>query len=174
MPHETTVAVFGSRKPKPGSEAYEAAYQLGREVALRGWMLCNGGYGGTMEASAKGAREAGGHVVGITCSLWGRTGINSYVDREVCTDNLYDRIRAFMDMCHAFVVLPGGTGTLLELALAWEMINKNLVKGKSLILLGDFWQSIADVVAQEDPRSIHCVQHAATAQEAVTLVARCH
>ena len=59
----TVITVFGSSRPEPGSPAYETAYQLGRAIAEAGWALCTGGYGGTMEASAKGAVEAGGHTV---------------------------------------------------------------------------------------------------------------
>lgn len=173
MSHETTVAVFGSRKPKPGSETYELAYQLGRQIAARGWTLCNGGYGGTMEASAKGARDAGGNVLGVTCSIWGRSGINAFLSREVCTDTLFDRIRALVELSHAYIVLPGGTGTLLELSLVWEMANKNLLKDTPIILLGNFWQPITGIVAQDDSRSAHCVRQVASPTEAIEQIAAC-
>jgi hypothetical protein len=62
------VTVFGSSAPQPLSPAYRDAYELGRGIAAAGWILCNGGYGGTMEAAAKGAVEAGGHTIGVTCS----------------------------------------------------------------------------------------------------------
>ncbi len=172
MSQETTIAVFGSSRPKPGSDAYDLAYQLGGQIASRGWTLCNGGYRGTMEASAKGAKDAGGQVIGVTCSIWSRSGVNACLDREICTDNLYERVRTLVDLSSAYIVLPGGTGTLLELSLVWELVNKKFLKGAPIILLGDFWQPIIDIVSRDDPRCMHCVQSAMAPDEAVDLIAK--
>jgi uncharacterized protein (TIGR00725 family) len=171
MPNEMMIAVFGSSRPKAGSSAYELAYQLGREIALRGWTLCNGGYGGTMEASAKGAKDAGGQVIGVTCNIWSRSGINTFLDREICTDNLYDRVRTLVDTSTAYIALPGGTGTLLEVSLVWELVNKKFLKGRPIVLLGDCWRGVIDCVSQDDPKCINCVRQATDPADAVEKIA---
>ena len=69
--HHTTVTVFGSSRPKPATPDYETAYALGSELARAGFVVCNGAYGGTMEASARGAKAAGGSTVGVTFTAGG-------------------------------------------------------------------------------------------------------
>lgn len=148
----TVITVFGSSAPLPSSPAYQLAYDLGRAIAEAGWTLCNGGYGGTMEAAARGAVEAGGHTIGVTCSRFGRTGPNRYIQQEIPTFDLLARLNTLVRLGSAYVVLPGGTGTLLELALVWELVNKRLVRRAApLILLGDHWTPLVELVRREQP-----------------------
>ena len=86
-----TVTVFGSSLPVEGSTTYLEAQRLGRLLAEAGFAVCNGGYGGLMEASARGAREAGGHTVGITCVIWPRPA-NPYIVEEVRTQSFPHRL----------------------------------------------------------------------------------
>jgi uncharacterized protein (TIGR00730 family) len=169
---DVTITVFGSSRTPPDSPAYDLAYRLGTVIGVRGWTLCNGGYGGAMAASAKGAKDAGGRTVGVTCQVWGRGGINRFIDREVCAGNLHERLQTLVDLGRAYVALPGGTGTLLELAFVWEMANKKLLKGRPIVLLGDCWQGVVDCMSRDDPRSAEVIQWAADPDEAVTLIAR--
>ncbi|MCK4850323.1 MAG: hypothetical protein KAT11_03175, partial [Phycisphaerae bacterium] len=67
------ITVFGSYEPKTGSAEYEQAYQVGYELAKAGFVVANGGYAGTMEASAKGAKEAGGETIGVSCRAFARS-----------------------------------------------------------------------------------------------------
>lgn len=150
---DTTITVFGSSSPKPGSTAYETAYDLGKAIAARGWHLCNGGYGGTMEASAKGAHDHGGSVTGVTCSIFGRSGPNAYLTHEVATDNLYQRVSELIDRGDAYVVLPGGTGTLVELALVWELINKRFI-AKRLVAIGPCFAPLLEIIRAEQPGAV--------------------
>ena len=148
-----TVTVFGSSLPPEGTTAYEDARQLGRALAGRSFALCNGGYGGLMEASARGAREAGGHTVGVTCSIWPYRA-NAWIREEIRTASFVERIMTLIERGDAYIVLPGGTGTLAELALAWEMMNKATlaarVGGKRpLVLVGSYWQPVIDCLNQE-------------------------
>ncbi len=153
MKRAPIVTVFGSSRPAVGSPAYAQAHALGRLIAERGWKVCNGGYGGTMEASAKGAAEAGGHTIGVTCTALARGGANDYIRQEVPTFDLLARLNTLVRLGRAYVVLPGGTGTLLELALVWEMMNKKLLrrKGMIVVLLGDYWASTVNAVVQAMP-----------------------
>ncbi len=149
------VTVFGSSQPSPLSPAYQVACELGRAIAVEGWTLCNGGYGGTMEAAAKGAVEAGGHTIGVTCTVFGRGGPNRFIKQEVPTFDLLARLNTLWRLGNAHVVLPGGTGTLVELALVWELVNKRLIRGsRPLVLMGNHWSPVVECVLREQPESL--------------------
>lgn len=152
----TTVTVFGSSRPAPLEPAYQTAYELGQGIARAEWALCNGGYGGTMEGSAKGAVEAGGHTIGVTCHIFrGRARPNRYIRQEVPTFDLNTRLTTLTRLAHAYVVLPGGTGTLLELALVWELMNKGLLRPRRpVILLGEHWRPVIAPIREEQPESL--------------------
>lgn len=145
------VTVFGSAAPCPDDAPYLTALALGREIATRGWTLCNGGYGGTMEAAARGAVEAGGHTIGVTLAgLRGRGGANEFIRQEVPTFSLMVRLDALLRLGDGYVVLPGGSGTLLELAAAVEYSAKGLLRRRGpLVLLGEFWLAVIDVLRRE-------------------------
>lgn len=147
------VTVFGSSLPQDESPAYASARRLGKLLAESGFAICNGGYGGLMEASARGAREAGGHTVGITCAIW-PFHANRWIVEEVRTLSFPERIMALIERGDAYVVLPGGTGTLAELSLAWEMMNKaslsKTVGGrKPLLVMAPYWQAVIECLNQE-------------------------
>src|SRR5437763_16461998 len=113
------VTVFGSSLPGPESAAYADARRLGRLLAESGFGVANGGYAGLMEASARGAREAGGHTIGVTCTVWPQAA-NPWIVEEVRANSFPERIMKLIHLGAAYVVLPGGTGTLAELALSWD------------------------------------------------------
>ncbi len=143
LQREKTVTVFGSAKPKEGEPAYEEARQLGRELARAGFRLCNGGYGGIMEASARGAKSEGGKTIGITTKAFG-CGANSWIDQEFCEETHASRLGKLIELGDAYVVLSGGTGTLVELATVWEYRNKRLISEKPIVVIGDFWRSFIE------------------------------
>jgi hypothetical protein len=164
------VTIFGSSKPKPGEPAYQLAYDLGKSLAKAGFTVCNGGYGGTMEAGSKGAKDAGGKTIGVTCNIFGRSGPNAFLDDIIETDNLHTRLTKLIDLAGAYIVLPGGSGTLVELSLVWEMVAKKLMNHKPIILMGDFWQPVIEITATERPKTLNLIQYAKTAAEAVKLL----
>jgi len=132
------VAVFGANLASRGEPLYELAEGMGREIARAGWTLLNGGYRGTMEASAHGAREAGGRVIGLPVAIYSSQ-VNPFVSESVVTRDLWERIRLMLDRSDAFIALDGSTGTLAEVGMAWEFIAKKLLPPKPLIFVGDFW-----------------------------------
>ena len=167
---ERIIAVFGTGRAKAGDSTFELAYSVGAELARAGFTIANGGYGGTMLAAAKGAAEAGGEVIGVTCSAFGGKA-NEYVSREIVTQSLDERLDTLIRLGGAYIVLPGGTGTLLELAKVWELKNKGFLDGgKAIILLGEFWKPLVDIVASEDVKSSRAVMQVDGAQEAVRLI----
>jgi hypothetical protein len=141
------VSVFGSNAVEGDSAAEALAEAVGRKLAELGYAVANGGYGGTMEASSRGAIRAGGHTIGVTCSLW-RSRPNAHIREVIETGSLSERVRRLAEVASAgFVVLPGGTGTLLELAWVWEAMAKKFMPPRPIVCMGDFWRSIIDTVA---------------------------
>ena len=168
---ETVVSVFGTSRARPGQPAYEFAEQVGRALAEAGFTLANGGYRGTMEASAKGAAQAGGAVIGVTCSLFKKGVANEFVTREVKTASLDERLSTLVKLGEAYVVLPGGTGTLLELAMVWELKNKGFFEtGKPIVLAGGFWRPLVDLMARDDRTCVEAVTFADVPQEVATVI----
>jgi uncharacterized protein (TIGR00730 family) len=169
-----TVTIFGSSLPGPDSAAYAEAHRLGMLLAERGLVVCNGGYAGLMEASSRGAREAGGHTVGVTCSLWSSPP-NRWVAEEVRTRSFSERIITLIERGDAYIALPGGTGTLAELALAWEMMNKSSLSRtvggcKPLLVMGPYWKPVIDCLKQEPTLASPTADRHPAAMDLITLV----
>jgi hypothetical protein len=166
-----TVSIFGTGRAKESDAPFSLAYETGKLLARAGFAVANGGYGGTMLAAAKGAAEAGGEVIGVTCSAFKNSRANDYISREVVTASLDERLDKLIQLGSAYVVLPGGTGTLLELAKVWELKNKGFLKPeRPIILLGEFWKPLADLLASDDPDSRRCIKRADHPQQAAQLI----
>jgi len=145
------VCVFGSYKSLPGKKQSDIL-RLGRLLAERGFEVITGGFGGTMEDISKGAKEAGGKTIGVT--YYKRSDIankkaNSYIDQEIVAKDIFHRIETMIRKSSAFIVLPGGTGTLLELAACLECVNKGIITPKPIIALGEFWKDVAERLSGE-------------------------
>jgi uncharacterized protein (TIGR00730 family) len=143
------VSVFGGSQPKEGSAAYAEAQELGKLLAERGHTVLTGGYVGTMEAVSRGACEAGGHVVGVTCAeieRWRSIGANQWVKEERKKETLIERLQLLVQDCDAALALPGGPGTLTEIALTWNLMIVSALPRRPLILIGDGWQGVFDQV----------------------------
>jgi uncharacterized protein (TIGR00730 family) len=146
-PSAKIVTVFGSSRPCSGEQQYSVAQELGSELARQGFIVCSGGYAGTMEAVSRGAKEAGGRTIGITAQFF-KARVNQCIDEEIRKKTWQDRLFALIERGDAFVTCPGGTGTLVELAVVWEMLNKKVIGRKPLVVLGEFWHPIIDRVRE--------------------------
>ena len=168
-----TVTVFGSSLPNEGTAAYVEARRLGRLLAEAGFAVCNGGYNGIMEASARGAREAGRHTIGVTCMVWQRPA-NPFIAEEIHTRSFPERLMTLVERADAYVVLPGGTGCS-PVALCWEMMNKaslsQTVGGrKPLLVKTPYWQPVIDCLLQENELANGKPQWLASAMNIVTRI----
>jgi uncharacterized protein (TIGR00730 family) len=172
------ITVFGGANPQPGSPAYTEAYELGKLLALAGHTVLTGGYIGTMEAVSRGANEAGGHVIGVTCSdieAWRGTCANAWVQEERHFATLQERLNELIQACDAAIALPGGPGTLTEIGLTWNLMIIASIPRKALILVGNAWRnvfeeffrSLGDYIPL--PQRNH-IQFAADIQSAVSLL----
>jgi uncharacterized protein (TIGR00725 family) len=156
MKKEMIVSVFGSSRPRENESEYEQARELGRALAKKGFAVCTGAYGGTMEAVSRGAKEAGGKTYGVTAEFFPAAKANKWVDVEVRVKTWQDRLFEIIRLGNGFVACKGGTGTLAELAVAWEMMNKSVMPPKPFVALGEFWAPILNCVrsvevGQENP-----------------------
>ncbi len=148
----TKISVFGGSSPKRGSEAYQQAYQLGKLLAEAGVTVMTGGYMGTMEAASRGASEAGGHVIGVTCEeieQWRPIGPNQWVAEEWRCETFRERLNSLIDNCDGAIALPGGIGTLLEICLTWNQLVIGSIDPKPLILMGEAWHKLMETLFHE-------------------------
>ena len=150
---EDVITVFGSNDAADGDEAFQRAHEVGKTLARLGYQVANGGYGGTMEASARGAKSLGGGTIGVTCSTW-KSPPNPYIDREIKTASLLERLDTLIKAgTSGYVVLSGATGTLVELACVWELTAKGLLQRRPIVCIGDFWQPLLEMMRRERPSS---------------------
>jgi len=169
-----TVSIFGTGRARPGDEAFELAEELGKVLAEAGFRIANGGYSGTMLAAAKGAAEAGGETIGVTCLAFGRGGANEYISREIVASTLDERLETLIELGWAYAVLPGSTGTLLELAKVWELKNKGFLSSeKPIILVGGFWKPLVELVAADEPGAIACIRQADGPEQVKDILTNC-
>ncbi len=141
------VGVFGSSLPRQGEAAYEDARALGREIARRAARVVCGGYGGVMEAACRGAAEAGGSSVGIV--LAGRGQPNPFLTETISVASLSERLEKLRDACDAWVFLPRGLGTMLELVWIAESIVKGEARPRPVVVLGEFWRPVIETALGE-------------------------
>jgi uncharacterized protein (TIGR00730 family) len=177
---ELIISVFGSSRPREGDPQYSEARLLGRSLGEKGFAVCTGAYGGTMEAVSRGVKDAGGKTYGVTADFFSSAKANQWIDVEVRVKTWQDRLFEIIKLGDGFVALPGGTGTMAELAVAWEMMNKAVITAKPFVALGTFWQPILRCVrdvqgAGENPwaeGSANIVESVNTPAEAVEFLSR--
>jgi uncharacterized protein (TIGR00730 family) len=140
-----TITVFGGSQPKPGSPPYQEALRLGALLGKAGYAVQTGGYIGIMEAVSRGASEAGGHVIGVTCDEiegWRPVGPNPWVMEQKRCPTLKERLYVLIDDCDGAIALPGGIGTLAEIALSWAQYQLRPQQDKPLIVVGSGWNEM--------------------------------
>ncbi len=172
------ITIFGGSSPLPGSKEYQFAYDLGKSLGSKGHTILTGGYIGTMEASSKGANEAGGHVIGVTCveiENWRKTSHNPYVKEEWKLDTLQERMIKLIDSCDAAIALPGGPGTLAEIVLMWNRIQIEAIPSVPIILVGIEWKKIFSTFFTElksyiPPTSFEVIKFANTIDDIISLL----
>lgn len=140
-----TITIFGSSIPAEDGAQYKFAYQLGSLLAQNGFNICTGGYKGIMEAVSKGAFDNGGLIYGVTVDLW-NSEPNPYITIEIREEKPFERITKLIELGDAYIILQGGTGTLLEFAAVWEYANKNLQQQKPIICHSQMWAEIVKIL----------------------------
>lgn len=174
------VSIFGSARTAPGTPYYELAVTIGQQLANEGYGIITGGGPGIMEAGNKGAAIANGKSIGLNILLPFEQYDNKYVDRDKLLqfDYFFARKVMFTKYSQAFVVMPGGFGTLDELFEVATLIQTGKLKQMPIILVGkSYWQGlvswIADVMLAEkniSPEDVDLFQVVDTAEEVVKYI----
>jgi len=135
------VSIFGSARSKPGSAEYELADDIAAGLVKAGYAIITGGGPGIMEAANRGAKEVGGRSVGCNIELPHEQSANPYLDRFVTLRHFFVRKTMLVKYSYAFVVLPGGFGTLDEMFEALTLIQTGKLEDFPVILMGaDYWR----------------------------------
>ena len=172
------VTVFGSARFGEGHRYYDLAREVGAELARAGYAVMTGGGSGIMEAANRGAREAGGLSIGCNITLPHEQKPNRYLDRFIQLDHFFVRKVMLVKYSSAFVVMPGGFGTLDEAFEIATLMQTDKIEHFPLIAVGSgFWGQLIDfarntmieqgTLSAEDARFVHLAD---TAGDVVRLV----
>jgi uncharacterized protein (TIGR00730 family) len=176
------VAVFGSARTAPGSVDYERGRQIGAGLAAAGYAVITGGGPGVMQAANQGAAESGGISIGLGIELPVEQGLNEYVDLGLEFRYFFVRKTMFVKYAQAFVVLPGGFGTLDELFEAITLVQTGKITKFPIVLVGaDYWSGLLSwindtllargMVGAADPGLLHVADDPA---EVIQIIADAH
>lgn len=150
--HIRAVTFFGWSESHPGDAVYEAAREVACLLARHGVTIVSGGFGGEMEAAARGAKEGGGKAIGVTfypvlaTKFEAGREASRYLDQEIKTGTYLERTLKLIALGDAFVCFNGGTGTISEWGMAWGLARIYYGHHKPLVMYGDFWKDIVEVI----------------------------
>lgn len=158
------VTIFGSARVQPGTTYYEMARKMGARIAEMGFTVMTGGGPGIMEAGNRGAFEQGGRSIGVNIALPFEQKGNPYVDREVTMRYFFTRKTVLVKYSYAFIVMPGGAGTLDEMFETMTLIQTGKIRNFPIVLMGkEYWQPLMDflykmadegMISPDDPELI--------------------
>ncbi len=175
---EPCVTVFGSARFPDGHRYYEMARELGKRLVDEGYAVMTGGGPGIMEAANRGAKEAGGLSLGCNIQLPHEQEPNPYLDLFVEFDYFFVRKVMLLKNSSAFVVMPGGFGTLDELFETLTLIQTGKVEKFPVVAMGqDFWGNIRQFIEQSlvaeetiSPEDLELVRATDSIDEAITMI----
>jgi uncharacterized protein (TIGR00730 family) len=175
------VTVFGSARFKEGDKYYGVAREMGGRIAQLGYTVMTGGGPGIMEAANRGAREAGGFSVGCNIQLPMEQKPNPYLDKFVEFRYFFIRKVMLVKYSYAFVVLPGGFGTLDELFEALTLIQTQKIQNFPVVLMGvDYWTPMMEFIRDRllkvgtiSPEDLDLLMLTDSTDEATAHIARC-
>ncbi len=175
------VTVFGSARFGEGHPAYAMARAVGAGLAREGFTVMTGGGPGIMEAANRGAREAGGRSIGCNIRLPAEQEPNPYLDRWITFNYFFVRKLMLVKYSYAFVVMPGGFGTLDELFEALTLIQTEKIRDFPVILMGtEYWAPLLGFLRDRlagrgaiDPQDLDRIAVTDAPEEAVACIRRC-
>jgi len=145
MKKRQQITAFGSSRLSETDPRYIDVKQLGEAIARHSWDAVTGGHQGLMAAFAKGIHAGGGKVRGITLECF-PTPPGNYLSEEIRARDFFHRMQTMIEETDAFIVLPGGLGTLAELAMTWDLLAIHILEARPLILYGKVWLNIVDIL----------------------------
>jgi hypothetical protein len=143
------VTVFGSARFQEGNPYYELSRRVGEGLARLGFTVITGGGPGVMEAASRGAKDAGGFTVGCNIVLPEEQRLNPYIDRAVAFEHFFVRKVMLVKYSYAFVVMPGGLGTMDELFEALTLIQTKKIENFPVVLLStEYYRPLMGLLAK--------------------------
>ena len=149
------VAIFGSARAQPGTFVYDEVKRAATAFASMGCDIVTGGGPGLMQAANEGASVAGASAsVGIRVELPFEQDVNPFVVQAFEHETFFTRLQHFVIASDAFVVVPGGIGTVLETLMIWQLLQVRHVDNVPLILVGKMWSGLVEWAKEsmQDPR----------------------
>jgi uncharacterized protein (TIGR00730 family) len=162
------IAVLGSARIEPPDPRWEMAHRLGGLLAVHGFAVVTGGYGGLMSAVGQGVSEGGGHVIGLPMRHWSELEPNRW-NAELRWSEGYGTRLDHLLRCTGVVALPGGVGTLSEMAVIWAAAQTE-ASPPSIVLLGDSWPPLIKAIGEQlvvGPQDLKLLQVVASPEEAI-------
>jgi len=147
MARRRRITAFGSSRLAENDPLYRDVQQLGNSIAKHGWDAIVGGHQGMMAAFSSGIRSGQGKVRGVTLDCF-PTPPGNHLNEEIRARDFFHRMQTMIEETDAYIALPGGLGTLSELAMAWDLLAINILETRPLILYGPGWPSIVDSLRQ--------------------------
>jgi len=142
------IAAFGSSRLGADHPIYADVVNLSTAIAQLGWNGMTGGHQGMMAAFSEGIHAGGGHIRGITLERFPTPPENT-LSEEIRARDFFDRMRTMIEESQAWLVLPGGLGTLAELAMTWDLISIRVLEPRPLLLYGEMWEPVIDTLAEQ-------------------------
>ena len=146
--HNYRVTIFGSARLKLGTDAYGSVKELAAELTKMGCDIVSGGGPGLMQAANEGAHSVDPQglrrSVGLNIELPFEQEVNPFVSQAYGHRTFFSRLHHFMILSDAFVVVPGGIGTLLEMSLVWQLLQVRKLYNTPLILVGKMWPELVE------------------------------
>lgn len=167
------ITVFGSSNALPDSIEYYLAEELGNALAEKGFNIATGGYNGVMEAVLKGASAFDIERIGVLSKDLNTRQTNKYLNKIITVDSYLDRLKKLIEIGDNYIVLPGGTGTFLELAAVWALKERGIILNKKIVLIGEQWEEVLQTMMFYSEKLIdgtRLLDHVETIQEAVDRV----
>jgi uncharacterized protein (TIGR00730 family) len=174
------VAIFGSARAQPGTYVYDEVKRVAAAFASMGCDIVTGGGPGLMQAANEGARAEGAPgSIGIRVDLPFEQDVNPFVEQAFVHETFFTRLQHCVIASDAFVVVPGGIGTVLEMLMIWQLLQVRHVRGVPLVLVGHMWRGLVEwaSVSMLDPRlplasatDLKIPQCVDTADEAIALI----
>lgn len=176
------VTIFGSARFEEDHDYYKLARETGRLLAQAGYTIITGGGPGIMEAANRGAKDAGGQSIGCNISLPVEQQPNPYVDRFVQFEHFFVRKMMMIKLSSAFVLLPGGFGTLDEVFETVTLMQTGKIEAMPVVVLGgDFWEKMREFITGSmlasqtiSPSDLDLISLAESPQEVVEKIQQRH
>ncbi len=146
--NKRVITAFGSSRISEKDSRFADAEKLSKQLALSGWDGMVGGHQGMMAAFSRGIREGGGHVTGVTLEVF-PTPPHNTLSEEKRARHFFERMQLLIEEADAYLVLPGGLGTLSEFAMAWDLLAIKVLEPRPLVVYGECWSPLIEVMKEQ-------------------------